>query len=132
MYTLTVQPRFSETDALGHLNNTTLPVWFEQARTPIFKLFVPTLAINDWNLILAKTEIEFVREIFYGHDVKIKTYIEHLGNSSFVVYQEVWQQQQLAAKGRATMVHFDHDTKKSMSIPDAIRKVLSEHLVEKK
>lgn len=128
MYTLKIQPRFAETDALGHLNNATLPVWFEQARTPIFKLFIPTLAINDWNLILAKIEIDFVREIFYGNEVEINTTIQRIGNSSFVVYQEVWQQQQLAAKGLATMVHFDHDTKKSRPIPESIRTALGEHM----
>ena len=32
MLSLTVSPRFAETDALGHINNTVIPVWFEQGR----------------------------------------------------------------------------------------------------
>lgn len=130
MFSMTIQPRFAETDALGHLNNTTLPIWFEQARTPIFKLFVPDLAPKNWNLILAKIEVEFVREIFYGFDVEVKTGVERIGNSSFVVYQEVWQREALAAKGRATMVHFDHKNKCSEAIPEAIKAELQKHLVD--
>lgn len=130
MFSMTIQPRFAETDALGHLNNTTLPIWFEQARTPIFKLFVPDLAPKNWNLILAKIEVEFVREIFYGFDVEVKTGVERIGNSSFVVYQEVWQREALAAKGRATMVHFDHKNKCSEAIPEAIKTELQKHLVD--
>lgn len=128
MFSMQIQPRFSETDALGHLNNTTLPVWFEQARTPIFQFFVPDLSPNKWNLILAKTEIEFLREIFYGADVEIKSYVDRIGNSSFVVRQEVWQHQKRAAQGLATLVHFNHQTKRSEPIPDTIREQLSAHL----
>lgn len=130
MFSMTIQPRFAETDALGHLNNTTLPIWFEQARTPIFRLFVPDLSPQNWNLILAKIDVEFVREIFYGFDVEVKTGVERIGNSSFVVYQEVWQREALAAKGRATMVHFDHKNKRSKAIPEAIKAELHKHLVD--
>jgi len=132
MFSLTIQPRFAETDALGHLNNTTLPVWFEQARTPIFRLFIPDLDVKNWTLILAKIEVEFLREIFYGFDAELKTYIERIGNSSLVVYQEVWQKGELAAIGRATMVHFDHQAKKSCPIPDAIKAQLNKHMLNEK
>ena len=39
----TITPRFCDTDALGHISNTTLPVWFEGARDPIFRWFTPDL-----------------------------------------------------------------------------------------
>jgi len=128
MFSLTIQPRFAETDALGHLNNTTLPIWFEQGRTPIFEIFVPGLDVKSWNLILAKIEVEFVREIFYGNEVEIRTSVERIGNSSLVVYQEAWQHDELAAIGRATMVHFNHQAKKSEPIPDSIRAQLAQHI----
>lgn len=128
MFSVSITPRFAETDALGHLNNTVLPVWFEQARTPIFKLFTPSLDVTEWVLILAKIEVEFLAEIFYGTEVEIKTYVERVGNSSMVVYQEVWQNEIKSAIGRATMVHFDHKEKISMPIPQTIRDQLSSHL----
>ena len=128
MYQLQIQPRFAETDALGHINNAVLPVWFEQARTPLFELFVPNLDATKWTLILAKIEVEFVQEIFYGINVEIRSYIEKVGNSSLVTYQEAWQSGQLVAKGRATMVHFDHTAKKSMPIPESIKQQLQARL----
>jgi len=131
MFVQRVQPRFAETDALGHINNAVLPVWFEQARTPIFELFIPSLDVKKWTLILAKIEVEFIKEIFYGADIEVRSFIEKIGNSSFVCYQEVWQSENLVAKGRAVMVHFNHRTKKSMPIPDMIKDQLNEHLVPK-
>ena len=35
MDTTTITPRFSETDMLGHISNTTLPIWFEGARATV-------------------------------------------------------------------------------------------------
>ncbi|MCJ8299448.1 MAG: hypothetical protein MJK13_11020 [Pseudomonadales bacterium] len=53
MFTNTISPRFLETDALGHINNTVLPMWFEASRDPVFKIFSPELDVNNWKLILA-------------------------------------------------------------------------------
>lgn len=129
MFLMFTDPRFSETDALGHINNTVLPVWFEQARTPIFRIFTPTLAIDQWELILAKIEVSFLKQIYYGKDVEIRTFIESIGKSSFVVHQEAWQEQQKVAEGKAVMVHFNHDTQQSKAIPESIRALMNEHLV---
>ena len=128
MFVQSLQPKFAETDALGHINNAVLPVWFEQARTPIFKIFIPSLDVKKWTLILAKIEVEFLKEIFYGAEVEIKSFIEKIGNSSLVCYQEAWQEGKLVAVGRSVMVHFDHARKESMPIPEPIKVQLSEHL----
>lgn len=128
MFVETIQPRFAETDALGHINNASLPIWFEQSRTPIFEIFVPSLSPIEWNLILAKIEVEYTGEMFYGSDVIVKTSINNIGNSSLQVYQEAWQHDMLCAKGLATMVHFDHKNKKSEPIPVSIRSQLEPHL----
>ena len=128
MWTLTISPRFGETDALGHINNTVLPVWFEDARTPAFRLFTPDLNPKDWHLIIARIEVEFAGELFYGRDVEIRTYIQKLGNSSMTIAHEAWQDGRLGARGTAVMVHFDHDAKTSVAIPEAIREQLAQHL----
>lgn len=128
MFAMTIEPRFVETDALGHINNTVLPAWFEQARTPIFKIFTPSLAIDMWELILAKIDVSFLSQIYYGMTVEIRTYIQSIGNSSFVVYQQAWQDNNKVAEGHAILVNFDHDTQKSKPIAEYIRQALNEHL----
>lgn len=128
MWTKTLEPRFSETDALGHVNNTVLPIWFEESRTPIFELFCPDMNTNDWHLIIAKIEVDFLAEIYYGKKVEVRTFIEKIGNSSLVVHHEAWQEDKLASKGSAIMVHFDHKAKTSKPIPDEIRSILKQHL----
>lgn len=129
MFTEIIQTRFSDMDGLGHINNAMVPVWFEGARDPIFRMFMPDLSLNDWRLILAKIEISFLAEIFYGKPVEVKSYIKRIGNSSFDVYQEIWQDEVKKASGIAVMVHFDNKgEKKSLPIPGDIRQLLEAHM----
>lgn len=125
-----VATRFSDTDALGHINNTMLPIWFEGARDPIFKFFMPDLDLSKWSLILAKIEVSFLAQLYYGEPIEIRSYISRIGNSSFDVYQEAWQQGKLCASGKAVMVHFDYKTNQSASIPNAIVKEMEKHLYQ--
>ena len=53
MYEMVITPRVSETDLVGHINNTTLPVWFEAARAPIFNLFNPNQDYENWKMVIS-------------------------------------------------------------------------------
>lgn len=128
MFTEEYTVRFYETDGLGHVGNTVLVGWFEAARLPIFRLFVPNLSLHNWPLILASYNVDFVEQIFLQDPVEIKTWISRIGSSSFGVYQECWQTGELKAKGNTTLVHFDYALKTSSPIPVDIRKVLHTHL----
>ena len=122
-------PRFSETDALGHINNTVLPVWFEAARVPIFKFFTPDLNPHTWQLIIAKVAVSFVGELFYAHEVTINTSIEQIGNSSFVIRQEAWQQDKCCAIGKTVMVRYDFVSKTKQPLSTDEKAALTQHLV---
>ncbi len=134
MLSETFNIRFYETDALRHVNNTVVPQWFETAREPIFKVFNPELDLDNWPLILASFTVDFVAQIHYGKAVTIRTGIQRIGNSSFVVYQEVQQanaeyEQVVVAKGTTTLVQFDYVQHRAMPISDTHRAQLLEWLV---
>ena len=130
MFTHTFDVRFYETDALAHVSNTVVVGWFESGREPIFKPFTPELDLQNWPLILASYKVDFLKQIFYGKPVEIRTYIGRIGGSSFDVYQEVWQDNDKVATGTTTMVNFDYKTSKAVKIADDIREVLTSHLFE--
>lgn len=128
-YSLT--PRFNDTDALGHINNATYSTWFEEARKPIFEYFIPDLDPKKWSLILARVEIDFLAQGHYQKKALIKTAVEKIGNSSFVLIQEAYQEDVLVCRGKSVLVHFDYATQKSMAIPSEIRNKLSGLLYNK-
>jgi acyl-CoA thioester hydrolase len=130
MFHYTLQPRFSDTDGLGHISNTTLPAWLEEARTDIFRIFNPGLSLKTWNLILKKYEIDFVAQIWREYPVEIETGVETIGNSSFVVLQRVKQQGNVVATGRTVLVHFDYASGRPAPIPEDIKAQLTAHMVQ--
>lgn len=130
MLSETLKVRFYETDALQHVSNTVIVGWFETAREPIFKIFNPSLDVTRWPLILASYKVDLVKQIFFGENVEIKTGVSRLGNSSFDIYQEVWQKGELCAKGTTVMVHFDYNSQRSVPISDDIKQALNELMVE--
>ncbi|MEH6395445.1 acyl-CoA thioesterase [Pseudoalteromonas sp.] len=129
MFIEKITPRFSETDVLGHINNTVLPVWFEAARAPIFKFFTPDLNPQDWKLIIAKIEVSFVGELFYSHEVSIKTSVEHIGSSSFMLRQEAWQQDKCCAIGKTVLVRYDFAAKAKQALSSTEKAALHEHFI---
>jgi len=124
-----VMPGFSDTDALGHINNTRLPVWFENAREPIFRIFTPDLDLKNWPLILARITVDFKQQLYLDAEIEVKTMVSKIGRSSFTVTQQAWQNGQCAASGEATMVHFDYPSKSTVAISDEIRSSLQQHLL---
>ena len=128
MFSSTFSPRFSDTDALGHINNTNVPIWFEGARDPVFKLFISDLDPKNWNLILAKIDVTFHSQMHYGSEMEVKTYIGRIGNSSFDVYQELWQHNTKCASGTAVQVHFCFEQQKTMKIPPNIITAMQPHM----
>lgn len=130
MYRTILTPRVSETDAVGHINNTTLPVWFEAARNPLFSLFTPDHDFAKWKLVIVKTTLEFVGQIYFGEDVEIRIWVKNIGNSSLELYEELYQKNGLCAKNTAVYVNYDLEKQQAESIPDSLRKELESHRYE--
>jgi len=128
MFTRIIEPAFYDTDALGHINNTRLPAWFELARNDLFKLFTPDLDTHKWRLMMARMEVDYRAELFYGHDIEIRTYLTRLGNSSFTVTQEARQHGTLANLGHTVLLQYDHQAKKAVPIEGQLRQILESHL----
>lgn len=118
------KPRFNDTDALGHINNASIATWFEEGRRPVFEYFVPDLDPRKWNLIIARLEIDYLAQGYYQKTTTVKTKVEKIGNSSFVLLQEAIQEGTIISRGKAFLVSFDYKTQKSVPIPDLIRKKL--------
>lgn len=129
MFVHCLQPRFSETDGLGHISNTALPAWFQEARRELIEIFNPGLAIRRWNLILKQFEIEIHRQIDFRHPVEVRTEVERIGRTSLRLLQEAAQRGTPVATGRTVLVHFDYGAGRPEPIPDPVRRSLAPHVV---
>ncbi|MDX1570590.1 MAG: thioesterase family protein [Xanthomonadales bacterium] len=128
MFEFELQPRLSETDGLGHINNTVLPAWFEEARRELFRIFNADESLAAWNLILKKYEIELHGQIRHDAPVRIETAVAGVGTTSLVVVQEAFQAGLPVASANTVLVHFDYAGQQPAPIPPEIRSQLEEHL----
>ena len=127
-----IVPRVSETDGVGHINNVFVPIWFEDGRREIFRIFSPILHFINWKLALVKVTVEYVDQLYLAEEVEIRTGIEKIGNSSFTIKEEIHQTNRLCAKGEAIYVNYNFKEKRSEAISDEIRdKLQSVKFLEK-
>ncbi len=130
-FEITITPRLSETDMLGHINNTVPGIWYEAGRTNVMDRMYADVPEFDQLLMAVRTEIDFLAELFYGTDVTVYTGIERIGNSSLVYYQEAWQKGKRCGRASTTLVHVSRETRRSTRIPDAMRDYLAPFMVDR-
>jgi acyl-CoA thioester hydrolase len=120
-FTVTLTPRFYETDALGHINNAAIAAWFEVVRIRWLDSLLEESSGVDRNWVLAAISLDFVAETFYGSDVCARVTSARAGNSSLTVACEMTQNNQLTVRGEAVLVHLDLNSKQKLRIPDSLR-----------
>lgn len=123
MYTeIEITPRFSETDANGHINNTVPPVWFEEGRAHLVNRTIKA----PHRAVIARVAIDYLVELQYGHPVSVRTGVSRVGHKSYTYRQELWQGGKLCAKAEVVAVAFDHKARTSVVLPEASRAMLAQ------
>jgi acyl-CoA thioester hydrolase len=110
--------RHGDLDAQRHVNNTVFASLFESGRVQVIRHPEHGLLVPGATLVLARTEIDFRRELHYPGTVEIGTAIAGIGRTSFTFAQALFDGDQCAATGRATMVLIDAVTRRSRPLPD--------------
>lgn len=124
MFTYDIIPRRSETNATGHIDHTVLPVWFEQARTPIYEIFNPDLSLATWNTVIRSMTIDYLGQVYHNRPIEIRTAIGEIKTSSFNIEQELWQAGTLVARARTVLVYFDYQHQRKQAITPDLRQRL--------
>ena len=124
-FTVTITPRFYETDALGHINNAVIAAWFEVARASFLESLGDGDARAPEKWVLASLKIDFVAETFYGSDVTARITRATAGNSSLTVECEMSQRGEVTVRGTAVIVHLGRAGGSPTRISDALREKLA-------
>jgi acyl-CoA thioester hydrolase len=125
-----IKVRFSDLDAMEHVNNATYLTYLEEARIRYFnELFNREEGSLDYKAVIGRIEIDYIFPIVLGDDVEVYTRISKLGNRSADVLHFIMirKDKELikAAFSSTKLVYYDYKTKKTMNIPEDEKKQIA-------
>ena len=124
--------RFSDTDAMGHVNNARFLSYLEDARIELFRWLVARGAgIAESGVIVARIEIDYVRPLrLRAEPVLVSIWVTHVGRSSFTLSYTLEQEGEVAARARSVMVAYDYAADAPRPIDDPHREVLRDLMTQ--
>lgn len=108
--------RFSDRDALGHVNNAVYSTYLEEARLGVLG------GLADF--ILARVEVDFRAELRDPDEVEILSRLERVGVKSFDLRHEIRAGGELVAEARSVLVAYDYARGTSVPVPEELRRRL--------
>ena len=112
--------RYSDTDALGHVNNNAYGVYFETARLHFFRDSGIKLG-RTRAAVVVRITMNFLRELTWPNDVRIGTRMTRLGGKSFTYAQALFVGDRCHATAETVSAMFDLETRQSFPLPDELR-----------
>lgn len=128
IFAITIRPRASETDLVGHINNTVIAVWFEELRTSyLMHLQEGEDGLPPLHVTMASVTIDYLGETFFGSDVEARLRSVTLGNTSMTMECDMFQNGRQVVRARAVLVNWDRETRKPQRIGDDYRQRIGAH-----
>ena len=117
---ISVKVRFSDLDAMGHVNNASYLSYLEEARLAYYNHVLKMDTDNlDFNAVIARIEIDYIDQIRLGDNVAVYTRTAKIGNKSSDVEHLIvvasGGDKKIAAKALTKLVSFDY--RKNISVP---------------
>ena len=126
---ISIKVRFSDLDAMGHVNNAAYLSYLEEAR---FAYYNHVLGIDtnklEFNAVIARIEIDYIEQIKLGETVEVYTRTSKIGNKSSDVEHLIvvisGQDRKIAARAFTKLVSFDYKRNQTIPVPERERAVI--------
>ena len=126
VFSHTLDVRFRDCDAMGHVNNAVYLTYLEQARFAYWRSLWGTdleaLPRGTPGVILARAEIDYRRPVKYGDSLEIRISLEKIGRSSITSSYEILDGKgQVVAHARTVLVTYDYQLGRPVAVSEEIR-----------
>jgi acyl-CoA thioester hydrolase len=120
-----IDPRYSDYDTRGHVNNAVYLTYFEIGRHHAWPAL--TGLASDFPCIMLESSVRYVSQAKWGVPLAIDITVAEVRTKAWVwTYRIVdARDDRLVAEGRTVQVMFDYDAQRSVPIPAHIRERLS-------
>jgi len=113
-----IQVRFNDVDIAGHVNNAVYQEYFDLGKYNYFNRILGNEV--DWKkegLVLANITVDYFQPIMMDESLYLSTHVESFGNKSFVMIQELYDEQKINLKSKAKSILVCFDFTKNNTIP---------------
>lgn len=126
-YRATVEPRYSDIDQQGHVNNVVYLDYLQQARVELL-YDVWHAAMKEAGQVVVRAEIDYRRPIKPGIEpIVVEVWVSRIGGSSYTLgYRVIDEHGTVAAEASTVMATIDLATEKATRIPEDLRAVLED------
>lgn len=126
-FNIEVKVRFSDTDAYGHLNNTKVFVYFEEARIEFLKSLHLFSEEMETMVVVRDLQCDFLKEVYFDERLTVYCKVEEVGNTSIDLhYMVLNEQKDLVLTARGRLVQLSKETKLPIPWSEDVRKRLIE------
>lgn len=114
--------RFSDVDALQHVNNAVFNTYFEEARLRFLNdcLDMGEEFKKGRSFVMVRSEIDYLGQIVFPDTILIGTGISKVGNTSFEALQAIYHAdtKKLLSVAKTTGVWFDINAQRPVKLPE--------------
>ena len=111
--------RYSDQDAMAHVNNTALATYVEAARTAFIYDLIQRSGAEGMEFILARLVIDYLRELHYPGTVEVGARLVRVGNKSITTGFGVFKGDTCYATSESVNVFYDMETRKTRTPPES-------------
>lgn len=111
---------WGDMDALGHVNNGRYFDYFQQARIEWLESISFDMK-QDEGPVVIHVACTFLKPIVYPAALSILSHVHTKGRSSFMMDHEIFQGEQLMAKGTSKIVWVNYKKQQSIALPEVIQ-----------
>ena len=113
--------RYGDTDCQGHVNNAVFSTFIETGRSEILYRQQPPVYPEGTQFVIARLEIDYLREILWPGEVVCGTAVAKVGNSSVRLVQSLFCQNIEEAYAQSVIVLTDKTSRQSCTIDASSR-----------
>ncbi|NNN06566.1 MAG: acyl-CoA thioesterase [Elusimicrobia bacterium] len=105
-----VPVRFSDTDALGHVNNAVYLSYLESARVDYLRELLGAKKIEELGVIIARIEIDYKSPAFHHEVLSVGCRVSEVGGSSIHMDYRIEDKEtgRLVALAKSVLVSYDY------------------------
>ena len=124
-FVTTQRLRFCDADMVGHVNNAVYAVMYEAGRTEL--LHAHGLLASAYSVVIARLEIDFLREMNWPGEVRIETEVARFGTKSLHLRQRLLMDGAVTSRALSVLAAIDPQTRRAVPLPAGWRAALAQY-----